>query len=133
MAESPNPALPPKSEIRQSVSLKQALAQLLRTLSICDWVGVDAMPTLVRLFALMLCILIPTISHGDELLSDLEELYLTENVVNKRNRSSLGNGSRQSQYDHPTQRTLGIGVSKALVSCAQPSIRAKVRTWNCRI
>ena len=86
------------------------------------------MPTLVRLFALMLCILIPTISHGDELLSDLEELYtLTENCSEQTEIAlRWGMVLRQSPMRSPKRKELLESVyQKALVSCAQPSIRAQ--------
>ena len=86
------------------------------------------MPTLVRLFLLLLCILIPTISHGDELLSDLEELYtLTENCSEQTEIAlRWGMVLRQSPMRSPKRKELLESVyQKALVSCAQPSIRAQ--------
>ena len=89
---------------------------------------IDAMSTLARWFIVLSCILIPAVTHADELLADLEELYtLTENCSEQNGDcSSLGNGSPPKPHAlTQTPRTLGIGVSESLVSCAQPPFAHK--------
>ena len=86
------------------------------------------MSTLVRWFTVFSCILIPTVSHGDELLADLEELYtLTENCSEQTEIAlRWGMVLRQSPMRSPKRKELLESVyQKALVSCAQPSIRAQ--------
>ena len=86
------------------------------------------MSTLARWFTVLSCILIPAVTHADELLADLEELYtLTENCSEQTEIAlRWGMVLRQSPMRSPKRQELLESVyQKALVSCAQPSIRAQ--------